>query len=482
MNSKESIGNISERSEKQPATSGSVCKNAEIRFSMSVWRKLKFVCMNNFKKISVLICLIFLTACQSGIFKTSEVAPAALRDVPAVRLNFRYEPDVPAPAEDGSAQTEELNPAVRADFEANRSSEVLSRTIVSPNKQRILAAYYREGDIERTFRLDMYDGSGKFLRRVTPDPLAVVFPDSIVWSPDSANVAFAGLTREGGLNLAISPEASENDANSNISANSSAGVKTNTNSAETTTEVPAASKIPLPDAPPNVLTFRTEQIYLCTSEGTDLKPLTQTEGLIYYYFVWSPDSSMLAALAAKLNEWRFLENQARQAGEKFVPVGRPRILEKNGRERILDDGFTKVYPVWSPDSAKVAVAFDKSVQVRIYDAIGNSPTQAAIPLRNLLLISSQEYDRRSAVQSAPAENVNSSTEVNANQGFTTLPDERNLVSFQPIIKLEWAADNLLYFQTGYVREFVNSAENRYSSLRWHRLVFSPQSVTLGNKP
>jgi hypothetical protein len=438
--------------------------------------------MNEFKKFLVFVFLIFLTACQSGIFKTSEVAPAALRDVPARQLNFRYEPDVPAPSEANNTQTEELNPAVRADFEANRSSDALFRTIVSPNRQRILAAYSREGDIERTFRLDMYDGSGKFLRRITPDSLAVVFLDSVVWSPDSTSVAFAGLTREGGLKLTVSPDASGSNSNSSVPANSSTNTKANANLADRNTESPEISKTPPPDAPPNVLTFRTEQIYLCTSEGTDLKPLTQTEGLIYYYFVWSPDSSMLAALAAKINEWRFLENQARLAGEKFMPVGRPRIIEKNGRERMLDDRFTKVYPVWSPDSAKVAVAFDNPVKVHIYDAVGNAPTQAAIPLRNLLLISSQEYDRQSAAQSAPSENANSSVNTDANQSFTTLPDERNLISFQPIIKLEWLADNLLYFQTGYVREYVNVAENRYSSLRWHRLIFSPQPVTIGNKP
>ena len=69
----------------------------------------------------------------------------------------------------------------------------------------------------------------------------------------------------------------------------------------------------------------------------------------------------------------------------------PFVIEKNGRERRLDDGLTAVQPVWSPDSAKVACAFEH--QVRVYDSRGDTPTQAAIPMRNNLLISSQAYDR-----------------------------------------------------------------------------------------
>ena len=100
---------------------------------------------------------------------------------------------------------------------------------------------------------------------------------------------------------------------------------------------------------------------------------------------------MLAALATTAREWKYLEIVAGSKGETMVPLGRPRIIEKNGRERRLDDNLTAVHPVWSPDSAKVAAAFD--TQIRIYDANGTNPTQAAIPLRNQLLISSQAYDR-----------------------------------------------------------------------------------------
>jgi len=210
-----------------------------------------------------------------------------------------------------------------------------------------------------------------------------------------------------------------------------------------------------------------------------LKPITQNEGLIYFYYVWSPDSSMLAALAAKFDEWRFLQFQADKANEVFTPQGRPRIVEKNGRERRLDDNLTTVRPVWSPDSAKVATAFDKPIQVRIYDAIGENLTQAAIPLRNQLLISSQKYDQDLQLKE---QNTNASVnEANtqANQTVSTLPDENSLVSFNPIINLVWEQDSLLYLQTGFVKQF-KTGEGSRSYLRWHRLVLSPQAVALGN--
>ncbi|MBK8147681.1 MAG: hypothetical protein IPK58_05565 [Acidobacteria bacterium] len=408
----------------------------------------------------------FSAACQSNVFKSPAIAPATLREVPSVKLGFRYEGDVPQPATASqNAVTEELNPAVRADFDGNRSADLLAKTIISPDNKRTLVAYSRAGDLPDTFRLDMYGADGKFLRRVSPDSMADDFLDSIVWSPDSTSVAFVAITRSGGSSLSTMPMSS--NSNSTVPA-----LDSNSNTALPVE--PTAEATPAPAPPPNVLTFRTEQIYICTAEGTDVKPITQTENLIYYYFVWSPDSSMLAALATRLDEWRYLMAVANQAGEKFVPVGRPRIIEKNGRERTLDDSPTKVHPVWSPDSGKVAVAFDKPAQIRVYDAIGNAPTQAAIPLRNPLLISSQAYDRAKDNQAEQNSNVAPVVDPNAAQDVTTLPNEKDLVSFQPIIGLDWSADSNLYFQTGFVREYLNSSEDRFSSLRWHRLVLSAQ--------
>jgi hypothetical protein len=409
--------------------------------------------------------------CQKSIFESPTVSPASLRDVSALRLNFRFESDVPAPPETGDAsKTEPRSETVQADFDQNRPQEMLDKTISSPDKQRVLAVYHRVEDVQSEFRLDMYSADGKLIKRITYDGMAVHFPDTIVWSPDSKTVAFVGMLRAVSVQPPAAPNQTENQANTstNSQPETNANVDTNT---------PAAT--PQIEQPQAVLTMRTEQIYVCGSDGEDLKLLTQNEGLIYFYFVWSPDSSMLAALASTIQEWRYFQFQADKQGEMFVPFGRPRLVEKNGRQRILDDNLTKVRPVWSPDSAKVAAAFD--TQVRVYDAIGNAPTQAAILLRNQLLISSQAFDQELArkEQGGNENAAPANPDANANQAVSTLPDETTLVSFSPIIDLRWTEDKMLYLQTGYVKQFKNEAENVRSYLRWHRLIFSPQPVALG---
>ena len=434
--------------------------------------------MRTTKKIIVYTLLLAFAACQKNIFQSSTVSPSSLRDVPSLRLNFRYEADIPAPSDPkNTAQTEEKNAAVQADFDANRPQEILVKTIASPNKQRILTVYQRLGDPDAAFRLDMYSGDAKFLRRVSPETMTVDFPDIIVWSPDSGTVAFVAIAREGGLNSLIPLPPANVNANSNTATNGAANTNANTNANVEAAPV-ATPAAPVGESAPNVVTFRTEQIYTCNSEGLDLKPITQNEGLIYYYFVWSPDNSMLAALAATYQEWRVLQDRADRSGEVFVPLGRPRIVEKNGRERRLDDNLTAARPVWSPDSAKIAVGYNsdnKPTQIRIYDAIGDQPTQAAIPIRNLLLFSSQAYDQKVNNEQNPF--PTNEGNANTSQPSTTLPDERTLVSFQPIIALEWSAENMIYFQTGYVKLY-RSGDGARSSLRWHRLVLSPQATAI----
>jgi hypothetical protein len=65
--------------------------------------------MRNIKKIIIFTLLIASVACQKNIFQPSTVAPATLRDVPALRLNFRYEADVPAPSAPTNAATQHGN-------------------------------------------------------------------------------------------------------------------------------------------------------------------------------------------------------------------------------------------------------------------------------------------------------------------------------------------------------------------------------------
>jgi len=441
--------------------------------------------MQKFFSLAFIASLLFQAACQRNIFESPTVAPASLRDVPALRLNFRFEADVPAPpAGNENAQTEERNPAVQSDFDQNRPQELLDKTVISPDKQRVLAVYHKVEDAPAEFRLDMYSADGKILRRITYDGMAVYFPETIVWSPDSKTVAFMAKVRtgQGTQQTPVTPNQNGNQANTNAVANSQTNVEANVNVNVENTNTTTVNPTPLVEQPKAVLTLRTQQIYICGADGEDLKLLTQNEGLIYFYFVWSPDGSMLAALAATYQEWQILQYQAETKGEFYVPFGRPRLVEKNGRERRLDDYPTNVYPVWSPDSAKIAIAFDK--QVRIYDAIGNAPTQAAIPMQNQLLISSKAY-REQLERQEQGENTNTNTnaaptnnDANTNQAMTTTLDEDSMVYFNPIIDLKWTEDKMLYFQTGYVKMYKDSANNVRSYLRWHRLIFSPQAVAV----
>lgn len=427
--------------------------------------------LKNIKNRVTAVCLaaaLTATACQQVTNLTRQsVLPASLRDVPAQRFGFRFEPDILAPpgAEAIKAQPEKLT-AIQTDFDGRRPQDSLERTISSPDKTRVLAIYQNAADEKGVFRLDLYETGGKLIRQITPESLALVFPDSIVWSPDGSNFAFAGSRRRNSsANQEIVQEAPRPPdlANENSSDNANDS-ETNSNVALAVSPSPAVS-------PTTVLTFRTEQIYLSNRDGGELRPLTQTEGLIYYYFVWSPDGTQLASLACKENEWQALQRLAEGRGELFKPFGRPRILEKNGRERRLDDGLTFVNPVWSPDSSKVATAFDK--QVRIYDAIGSNPTAASIPLQVPLLIAAKICDDKVAVNQSCV-NV-ASVETNAVNNANLPTTEPT--TFLPVVTLLWSEDETLYLQTGKFVDFAQG-ESLRSFPRWHRLNFSPQANTL----
>jgi hypothetical protein len=297
--------------------------------------------------------------------------------------------------------------------------------------------------------------------------MAVRFPDTIRWSPDSKSLAFVARTRTVQAEAAMPtpPPGEQNEP------------------------VPASPAAPVAQAPTGILAFRTEQLYLASADASSVRPITQNEGLIYFYYVWSPDSTMLAALATTAREWKFFEALAITRAEIFVPSGRPRLIEKNGRERRLDDNQTSILPVWSPDGTKVAVAFDVEIndpqnqtrkrrdsQIRIYDASGTSPTQAAIPLRNQLLISSAAYDhnlRRLESSNSLPDNAASPTPEQQAQ-LSTLPDESELVSYNPIVEIAWTSDDLLYFETAYIKRMARESDNVTSFARWHRLVLSAQ--------
>ena len=425
---------------------------------------------------AIIWCLLLQLGCQNNPFQPQNTAVLTVRDVPAVRLNYRYEADLPGPTEiPGERRPEERNAAVQSDFDETRAEELLDLTLSSPDKKHVVAVYHRVTDIPSEYRLDMYSPDGKPQRKLTSDTMAVHFPETIVWSPDSGSLAFVAMIRAG---QGMTETAATPTPGPKTPPPANANTETPSNEADLDAETPAKPAAPTPAAPTGILTFRTEQIYTCAADGSGVKALTENEGLIYFYYVWSPDSTMLAALATTTREWRYLEIMAESKKEMMVPTGRPRIIEKNGRERRLDDAPTGVHPGWSPDSAKIAVGFDN--QIRIYDAVGTTPTQAAIPLRNQLLISSQSYDQNLQRQSQEG-NIEPEANAAANastpqQPLSMLPDEKQLVSYNPIVEIAWTQEDLLYLKTAYVKRMKNEADNVTSFARWHRVVLTPQAA------
>src|SRR4051794_13961934 len=107
--------------------------------------------MRDLKFLILFTMLLFAASCQPAGSDNRTVAPASLRDVPALKLNFRFESDVPPPPIP-AASAEERNAAIQADFDQNRAPEVLEKTITSPDKKRILAVYRKIEDQTAEFR------------------------------------------------------------------------------------------------------------------------------------------------------------------------------------------------------------------------------------------------------------------------------------------------------------------------------------------
>ncbi|MBD0371923.1 MAG: PD40 domain-containing protein [Pyrinomonadaceae bacterium] len=372
--------------------------------------------------------------CKRGLLDKRSVVPRSLRDVPAQRLAYNFQADAAAPA----GVSDSPNPvtrleAIQKDFDERRKDDALVRTVTSPDGQRALALY-ETGDTEQnTFRIDMYaTAGGAFLRNVSPPELAGVFAATVAWSPDGNYIAF--IARRSGTQQEAAPQPPE-----------------------IIPEAPQPSPPVSPVFAP-VQTFSTEQIYICNRDGFDLKPLTSRDGLIYFYLGWSPDSTALVSLACTEKEWN-----ARPA--ELLPAGRPRLVNINGQERLLDDRSTDVLPVWSPDSSKVSTAFE--TEVAIYDAVTDSPTNARISLREPLIAASADYDEKN-LKKKPA---SKSAETGSKQQAGALP-----VSFNPVVRLNWPRPETLYLETGFLRIYANEPVSNY--LRWHKLDLSMQATQL----
>ena len=381
-----------------------------------------------------MLCVLVVAGCKSVIDRQQNVTPRVLRDVPARNLAYRLQADVSPP----SSEIEELDKfaAVANDFSTKRKDEILLRTVVSPDGRRVLALYGSADEPSSTFRVDLYNSDGQFLRNLIPPDLACVFPETVTWSPDGNFINFIAHKR-----VAPSPSPTPLDVPE---------------------PVPGASPAPAPSiAPlfPSVASFSTEQIYICNRDGYDLKPLTSREGLIYFYFAWAPDGHAMAALACKEDEWNVREKQFK------LPAGRPRLIAPDGTERLLDDTLTDALPVWSPDASKIATAFE--TDVAIYDAGGKTPTQARLPLGDQLMTASVAYDQKTTVKK---------TNSNANATQTSSSAPSVPASFNPIVRLDWRRPETLYLQTAYVRLMPNETINTFQ--RWHLLNISAQAAVL----
>jgi hypothetical protein len=386
----------------------------------------------------LLILLLLASACRSSGEKQG-AHPNTLRDVPAARLAYSFAPDTVPPPGAVPGEETKLKP-VQDDFDTRRKDDRLLRTVVAPDGQRALALYDTGETQEGEFRIDMYAADGRFLRNLTPPELSGAFAPMVAWSPDGNYIAFIGRKS---LAAPETPPGMIPDS------------------------VPEAP-VPAPSVAPSfgpVSVYNTEQIYVCNRDGFELAPLTTRSGLIYFYLAWANDNHALVALACTEDEWG-----ERERGNK-LPAGRPRLIETNGRERLLDDGLTEAGPVWSPDSSKVGVGFEDNV--KIYDAVTETPTQAAIPLRDPLFKASIAYDEKNLHQKnktseKPGGKPGDTAASQASQSSGTP------VSFNPIVRLNWLEDKTLFIQTAYIRIYSNEPVVTFQ--RWHKLNLSVQAT------
>lgn len=384
----------------------------------------------------VLVAFVLMGAGCRRMWSTRTVRPRTLRDVPAERLAYRFEADTEAPPTTAKDASDKL-PSIQNDFDTRRKDDALVRTVLSPDRQRALALY-ETGDMQPgEFRIDLYGVDGNFVRNVTPPELSGAFAPAAAWSPDGNQIAFIGRK-------SVTPTPTPTPA-----------------------DAPPEEPIPVdPNAPPPdpnasvaplfapITVFNTEQLYVCNRDGYDLKSLTTREGLIYFYFAWAPDNHALVALACREDEW-----DAREAAH-LLPAGRPRLVEMDGQERLLDDSLAEAPPVWSPDSSKVATAFETNVA--IYDAINSTPTSARIELREPLLASSLAYDEKK---------LGAKNKKDTSPGSSSTP-----VSFNPLVQIEWLLPETLHVRTGFVRKYPSETVTNF--MRWHVLHLSPQAALL----
>lgn len=385
------------------------------------------------------------------------VRPKSLRDVPAERLSFRFEPDAKddaLPERLRRDEPEEPLSGVKTAFETQRTTDALIRTVPDPEGLRALALYgtNETSGSNSDFRIDLYSAEGAFVRNILPRDLTGVFPAEVAWSPDSQMFAFSGVS-----NPAVTPTPTP-------------ALPPDVQAPPVAPDLPEAAPTAVAPSIPSVQTFKTEQIYVANRDGFELRPVTAREGLIYFKFSWSPDGRQLAALACKEDEY------AARLTEGLLPAGRPRLITLEGQERLLDDRLTEVAPVWSPDGSKVATAF--GYDVAIYDASDSNPTGGGISLQEPLRAASADYDARVFKKNSPQANAQQPSNT-PQQSNTQQPSGAEvLISLNPFVRLEWESPETIYAETAFVRFYRNDPLPTFKYTRWHVLHLSPQAAVL----
>lgn len=387
------------------------------------------------------------------------VRPKSLRDVPAERLSFRFEPDAKddaLPERLRRDEPEEPLSGVKAAFETQRTTDALIRTVPDREGLRALALYgtNETSGSNSDFRIDLYSAEGAFVRNVLPRDLTGVFPAEVAWSNDSQMFAFSGIR-----NPAATPTPTPEPA-----------LPPDAQAPPVAPDLPEAAPTAAAPLIPPVQTFKTEQIYVANRDGFELRPVTTREGLIYFKFSWSPDGRQLAALACKEDEY------AARMTEGLLPAGRPRLITLEGQERLLDDRLTEVAPVWSPDGSKVATAF--GYDVAIYDAADSNPTGGGISLQEPLRAASAEYDARVFKKNSPQANAPQQSNTPQQSGAPQPAGAEVLISLNPFVRLEWEEPEIIYAETAFVRFYRNDPMPTFKYTRWHVLHLSPQAAVL----
>ncbi|HEX7177984.1 MAG TPA: hypothetical protein VF240_22180 [Pyrinomonadaceae bacterium] len=438
---------------------------------------MRFTSVKIYLFVCALSASLVAAACQQAGDAVS-VRPKTLRDVPAVRLAFRFEADVAAenlPEQLKGDGAPEKNEAVARDFETRRPEEELLRTVTSPDGQRALALYATSETTGLDFRMDLYSSEGVFLRNIMPPNMVGSFYEEVAWSSDGQHFAFLGFrnptpaaTPDPGRETTAPPSVAVPDASPGDPAAEAPPVA-----------VPTVAPIIAP-----VAAFGTEQVYLSDRDGLNIRPLTTRDGLIYFELAWSPDAQLLAALACTEAEW----NARKGKGE--APGGRPRLIALDAQERLLDDRLADAAPVWSPDASKVATAFDKTVAV--YDAAGGEPTGANLPLQEALWASSVEFDAKMFKKGGAAANTDagqqgpegggSSSSDSAAGGAVPPVGSVVLNSFNPVVRVAWTEPELLFVQTAYMRYFPNEPVPTVRYERWHVVKLYPQATLVSRLP